>query len=106
MIEEQITELIRADHYRRIRLYYKSKNKDPNAWYYDYEQPFSIEEWTWPGEPLPLVTRRVGDASLLCQQINNLIKNYPLEMCLTSPSEYIRECKKWYEHKKIQCIVE
>jgi hypothetical protein len=102
LIEEEITQLIRSDHYHRLRLYYGS-NKDPHALDYDYEQPFSIEDWTWSGKPL------AGHATPLCEQINALIKDHPLEMCLTSPSEYIRECKKWYESQKkgpILCLVD
>ena len=32
--------------------------------------------------------------------IDSLIKNAPLIICLTSPSRYIREVKKWFEVHK------
>ena len=31
------------------------------------------------------------------EEVDRIIKEASLEMCLTSKYEYVRECKKWYE---------
>lgn len=33
-------------------------------------------------------------------KVDKIIEDSTLEECLTSPSEYIRECKKWFENKE------
>ena len=39
-------------------------------------------------------------SNLTLKRIDELIQNATLAECLTSPSEYIREYRKWYEASK------
>ena len=43
---------------------------------------------------------KIGYKFVLDKKVNNLIKKADLTECLTSPSEYIREYRKWYEANK------
>ena len=51
-----------------------------------WHQP--IEDWDWLGLP------RVATTTM--RIINKYILDASLEECLTSPSKYIRECKKYF----------
>ena len=67
----------------------------------------SIDLWQWKGAPLEYmeyVTYKEGTNTKvtntkvdILHPINQLIYFASVEECLTSPSEYIRECKKYYE---------
>ena len=50
-----------------------------------------ISGWKWKGHP--------GSSSSLGIMINNMIKEADEGECILSPSEYIRECKKYYERE-------
>ena len=47
-----------------------------------------IEEWDWLGAPRTVTTSM--------RIINRHILDASLEECLTSPSKYVRECKKYF----------
>ena len=57
-----------------------------------------ISGWKWEGEP---GDDRVsfGSRNSLGIMINNMIKEADEGECILSPSEYIRECKKYYERE-------
>lgn len=46
-----------------------------------------IEHWRW--------TEYQPPSSFLLRQVESLVKNTPTPQCLTSPSEYVRELKRW-----------
>ena len=57
----------------------------------------SVEYWGWYSKHMSLFFNQP------CNYVKNadkLIKNASLEICLTSPIRYIRECKKWFEVHK------
>ena len=60
------------------------------------EAIYSILHWAWNG--LPFAFEYVKDKDIMTQ-IHELIQKTPLELCLTSPSEYVREYRKWYMEK-------
>jgi len=54
----------------------------------------SVVHWRWshPGTAYPY---------LLWDALKRIIEEASLAECLTSPSHYIREYRKWYEENKI-----
>lgn len=58
----------------------------------------SIKEWRWDGRPESSTSISWGFAVADVQQeVEYMIIVAPLEECLTSPAEYIREYRKWVE---------
>mgnify|MGYP001548531593 CR=1 FL=1 len=59
-----------------------------------------IEDQKWRGRPMdglmgiPIMNEQQR------VQMHDFIERAPLEVCLTSPSEYIREYRKWYEENR------
>lgn len=73
------------------------------------QQIFDIDDWfiygdSWQGYPLSQMDRKRNSAINhfidRCEIVDNLIEASSLEYCLTSPLEYVRECRKWYELNK------
>ena len=63
---------------------------------YDYN-PLLIEQWGLYDEVIiPHSIEFYPHLYGLYNDIDSLIKNAPLEICLTSPSRYIREVKKYF----------
>ena len=56
----------------------------------------------WPGQPASsmMIPLRTDRYYCLWERIEKLIIQAPLEIALTSPSEYIREYRMWYEEQK------
>lgn len=66
----------------------------------------SVNHWRWYEENVPrslwVIGRSHYDAHYvkLYQDLDAVIENTNVLECMTSPSEYIRECKKWYLRNK------
>jgi len=66
----------------------------------------SIHRWNWHGEPLSLLSRANKDLRISTgpyppppsswEEVDLLILKSSTEDCLSSESEYIRECKRWF----------
>ena len=57
--------------------------------------PIPIEEWRWfmrVGATYPVVKFHES-----CTLVHRMIEDADLTECLTSPCEYIREYRRWYE---------
>jgi len=52
----------------------------------------SCTEWKWYGDHFWVI----GNSQPEGRRIEEIIKNSSISLCLTSPSEYIRERKMWY----------
>ena len=66
-------------------------HKESTLWAIFNELPplmtlYPVKAWSWPGYPCSTAKR-----------VNRLIEDAPLEIALLSPSEYVREYRKWYE---------
>lgn len=93
MLEQEITKEI--DLINSI-----SYNGDNRINYYEWvkfrkEKGYSIiplEQWIWKGKP--------SNNNYIKRFANKLILQATLEECLTSPSEYVRECKKYFEAER------
>jgi hypothetical protein len=62
---------------------------DLNSW-------LRIEEWKWIG--WKRLVQQVELSEL--RHMHSLIRKAPLAECLTSPSEYVREYRKWWEERR------
>jgi len=58
----------------------------------------------WIGEPYMYYSgvNTMEEDKAAMTKIHELIQKAPLELCLASPSEYIREYRQWYDNKKTQ----
>ena len=55
----------------------------------------SLREWKWSGKP--------SYECLMYRIVNREVFAAPIAECLTSPSEYVRECKKYFmEEERIR----
>ena len=55
----------------------------------------------WSGQPNSVELRYNSLVyTRIFQQIDSIIENADLVLCLTSKYEYVRECKKWYEESE------
>ena len=64
-----------------------------------FDYSVSIEDWKWKGEPHSLywtINPLIEEAL----RVERLIQEASLVLCLTSPSQYIREYRKWFERNK------
>lgn len=67
-----------------------------------------LEGWKWHGQPgFTLTEKKVRHEKSIAVpfaldiMIGRLILNATAEDCLTAPSEYVRECKRWFlTHKE------
>lgn len=85
-LEQQINKLIEDYNADSLKDWQESGDDDGPA-YEDYHQLMLIEDWIWVDEP------QTGEP--VHNPTNKLIEKTTTEVCLTSPSEYIREYKKW-----------
>ena len=72
-----------------------------NGWLYtNWTEPnTNCQSWEWKGTPLsqdPLYRDNLIDR-VTYEEVDWLIRSAPLTECQTSPSEYIRECRKWFD---------
>jgi len=57
----------------------------------------------WPGQPISVELGTTYNSLVytkIFQQIDSIIENADLVLCLTSKYPYIRECKKYYEESE------
>lgn len=95
-LEEKINNIINKYNADSYQEYCDTADEDGPA-YESYETLFPIEYWMWVDEP--------QTGAPVHNQVNRWIEVTNVEICLTSPSEYIREYKKW-QLRRLSSMVE
>lgn len=85
-LEDQTNKLIESYNNRFFNNDHDNEGHD----YCEYDQLGPIEQWGCYYDFL-----RADENFLTARKIKELIKQAPLEVCLTSPSGFIREYKQW-----------
>lgn len=62
----------------------------------------AIEQWQWKGLPCSqnVELHDTRHDKVTYEEVDWLIRSSTLNDALTSPSEYIRECRRWFDAKR------